>query len=51
MPPESVLLLEREWITEETVAIYVDYRKYKDKRVQTYKPTKIKNKNSFLKDK
>jgi len=36
MPPESALLLEKEWITEETVAIYVDYERCKGKEVQIY---------------
>ena len=36
MPPEEVLLLERGWITEETVATYVKYGGYEDKGVQTH---------------
>jgi len=32
-----MLLLERGWITEETVVIYVECRGYEDKRVQTHK--------------
>jgi len=36
MPPEGVLLLERGWLMEEEVAMYVDCRGYEDKRVQTY---------------
>ena len=37
MSPEEVLLLEREYITEETVATYIECRECKDKRVQTHK--------------
>ena len=37
MPLEGVLLLKREWITREMVAMYVDYRGYKGKRIQTHK--------------
>jgi len=33
MPLEEVFLLERGWIMEETVATYVKYEEYKDKRV------------------
>jgi len=36
MSPEEVLLLEREYITEETVATYIECRECKDKRVQTH---------------
>ena len=28
MPPESTLLLERGWLTEEIVITYIDYRRY-----------------------
>ena len=37
MPLEGVLLLKREWITREMVAMYVDYRGYKGKRIQIHK--------------
>ena len=37
MPLEGVLLLKREWITREIVAMYVDYRGYKGKRIQIHK--------------
>ena len=36
MPPKGTLLLEREWITRETMVIYMDCRGYKGKGVQTY---------------
>ena len=36
MPPEGILLLERGWLTEEVVLMYVDYRGYKGKKVQIY---------------
>ena len=36
MPLEGTLLLERKWLIEEVVAMYVDYGKYKGKEVQTY---------------
>ena len=37
MPLEGVLLLKKEWITREMVAMYVDYRGYKGKRIQIHK--------------
>jgi len=37
MLPEEVLLFEREWIIEEIVETYMDYRGYKGKGVQTHK--------------
>jgi len=37
MSPEGILLLERKWLIEEVVAMYINCRKYKDKKVQTYK--------------
>jgi len=43
--PKGTLLLEREWITREIVAIYVDYREC------GYRPTKIRDKDSSLRDK
>jgi len=36
MSPEDTLLLERGWLTEKVVAMYVDYGRYKGKRIQTY---------------
>ena len=36
MSPEEVLLLEREWITEETVTTYIEYRGCEGKGVQTH---------------
>ena len=36
MPPEGILLLERGWLTEEVVLMYVDCRGYKGKKVQIY---------------
>jgi len=36
MSLEDALLLERRWIIREVVVIYVDYREYKDKGMQTY---------------
>jgi len=36
MPLEGILLLKREWIIREMVAIYVDCRGYEGKGVQTY---------------
>ena len=36
MPLEEVLLLERGWITEETVVIYIEYKGCKGKGVQTH---------------
>jgi len=37
MPPEGTLLLEREWLIEEIVTIYVDYGRYEGKEVQIHK--------------
>ena len=37
MSLEGALLLEREQITRETMAIYIDYRGCEGKRVQTHK--------------
>jgi len=36
IPPEGVLLLERGWLTEEIVVIYMDCRGCKDKGVQIH---------------
>jgi len=36
MPPEDVLLLKREWIIREMVAMYMDCRGCEGKGVQTY---------------
>jgi len=36
MSLEDALLLERRWIIREVVVIYVDYREYKGKGMQTY---------------
>jgi len=35
-PPEGTLLLEREWLTREMVATYMDYGECKSKEVQTH---------------
>jgi len=36
MPPEGALLLDREWITEEVVMIYVDCGGYESRGVQSH---------------